>query len=69
MPLLPNKTRIELQVGNGIMSVDGISTVLDQPPVIDPKTNRTLVPVRAISEAFGATVEWDGINKIITIEV
>jgi len=28
---------------------------------------RTFVPVRFISEAFGATVEWDGKNKIVTI--
>lgn len=35
-----------------------------QPPVI--QNNRTLVPVRAVFEAMGATVEWDGKTKTIT---
>lgn len=37
----------------------------DIPPVI--KEGRTLIPVRAISEGFGAQVDWDGENKIVTI--
>ncbi|MBS7298064.1 MAG: hypothetical protein KIG65_03175 [Eubacteriales bacterium] len=37
---------------------------LDQPPeVID---SRTLVPVRAIFEAVGANVEWDGATQTVT---
>ena len=37
----------------------------DTPPVI--KEGRTLIPVRAISEAMGATVEYDVLEKIVTI--
>lgn len=29
--------------------------------------DRTLVPIRAIAESFGAQVDWDGVNYIITI--
>jgi hypothetical protein len=32
--------------------------VFDQPPIL--KTRRTLVPLRAIFEALGAHVDWDG---------
>lgn len=35
---------------------------IDTPPVI--KQGRTLIPVRAISEATGATVDWDGVKQI-----
>lgn len=38
---------------------------LDSPPYI--KNGRTMVPIRAISEAFGAKVEWDAKEKKITI--
>lgn len=37
----------------------------DTPPVI--KEGRTLIPVRAVSEATGALVEWDPTEKKVTI--
>lgn len=37
----------------------------DTPPVI--KEGRTLIPVRAVSEALGAKVEYDDVGKIVTI--
>lgn len=37
----------------------------DTPPVI--KEGRTLIPARAVSEAMGATVEYDDVDKIVTI--
>lgn len=37
----------------------------DTPPVI--KHGRTLIPVRAVSEAMGATVKWNEEEKIVTI--
>lgn len=37
----------------------------DTPPVI--KAGRTLVPVRALTEAYGADVSWDAENKKVTI--
>ncbi|MZQ75500.1 MAG: hypothetical protein GT589_04995 [Peptoclostridium sp.] len=37
----------------------------DVPPVI--KEGRTLIPVRAILEGFGANVEWDAATKTVTI--
>ena len=69
MPILLDKTKITLQIGSNIMDVDGIKMVLDQPPVIDAKTNRTLVPVRAVAEGFGAAVNWYPVDKTITLEV
>lgn len=37
----------------------------DTPPVI--KHGRTLIPVRAVSEAMGAIVEWNDEEKVVTI--
>lgn len=39
----------------------------DQKPMID-KNNRTLVPVRFISENLGAEVAWDGDQQLVTVE-
>lgn len=43
----------------------GTNIKFDTPPVI--QEGRTLVPVRAISEAFGAEVSWDPENKKVAI--
>lgn len=61
---------IGMQIGNKIMKVsdngDIKEFVLDSPPVIN-KDNRTLVPVRAIAEAFGIEVQWDGKTSTVFI--
>ncbi len=61
------KTIIRLTVGSKIMTVDGRKVQIDQPPIINADSWRTLVPVRAIAEAFGAEVEWDKKTQTITI--
>jgi hypothetical protein len=43
----------------------GRNMKFDTPPVI--KDGRTLIPVRAVSEAFGAEVTWDPIGQTVTI--
>lgn len=40
--------------------------VLDQAPII--KNGRTLMPIRFISERFGADVKWDQKKKVVTIK-
>ncbi|MBE7053555.1 MAG: copper amine oxidase N-terminal domain-containing protein [Ruminococcaceae bacterium] len=44
--------------------IDGKELTMDQPPVL--KDGRTLVPLRAIFEALGATVGWDDATKTAT---
>lgn len=61
------ETEIIMQIGNHKITVDGKPIVLDQCPVYNERGDRTLVPLRAIAEAFGATVDWDGDTQTITI--
>lgn len=49
---------------NSVIS-DKFNFKFDLPPVI--KDGRTLIPVRAITEGLGATVDWDKETKKITI--
>lgn len=47
---------MEMIIGNASAIANGQTVVLDQPPVI--WKDRTMVPLRVIAEAFGATVSW-----------
>jgi len=52
-------------ISRGIASMEEIE--FDVPPqIVD---NRTLVPLRAISEVFGASVEWCDRARVVTIEL
>ncbi len=59
---------LKLKVGLNIAYINGRKVSLDTPPFIDSKSNRTLVPVRFISEAFGAKVEWDPKERKVSIK-
>lgn len=58
-------TTIELTIGSATAYVDGSARTLDVPPEI--RDGRTLVPVRFISEAVGARVDWDDANRRVVI--
>jgi len=55
-----------LQVGNSIFTFNGQPMLLDSPPVI--KNDRTLLPIRAVIEAAGGTVEWTDAEKRVDIK-
>ena len=57
---------ILLQIANNVMEVDGKKTTLDvAPKIVD---GRTLVPVRAVSEAFEAKVDWNNELQQVIID-
>ncbi len=52
---------LTMQIGNPVMTVNGEKKNIDENgtvPVVD--NDRTLVPIRAIIEAMGGDVKWDG---------
>ncbi len=57
--------KMVLTKGKNTAIVNGVEQKLDSPPVI--VGGRTLVPLRFISEPFGAKVNWDSKTKTITI--
>ena len=57
--------KISLTIDSSVMYVNGNAVTLDSPAcVID---DRTLVPIRAISEAYNANVEWDNATRTVII--
>lgn len=55
---------IEMRVGNREITVNGVKKEIDQPPFIVPETGRAVAPVRAIAEALGCDVMWNGNGTI-----
>lgn len=58
-------TTITLYIGDTTAWINGIQTPLDVPPKI--VNNRTLVPVRFVSESLGADVWWNGLNRTVVV--
>lgn len=61
-----NKVSVSFCVGDSILSINGKDVELETAPYI-AGTGVTLVPLRVISEAFGAEVNWDGDTKTVTV--
>ena len=57
---------LDLYVGNSTYWLNGTSYTLDQPPVII--NDRTMVPLRLITEALGGQVEWTNNDEPILID-
>lgn len=57
-----------LTIGSKNMTVNGSDvTALEEAPELN--NNTAMVPLRAISELFGATVTWDGATQGITVQL
>ena len=57
---------ISLQIGSDLLTRNGESIIIDAPAQIIG--GRTLVPIRHVAESFGATVDWDGETRTVTID-
>lgn len=62
------KKVIKLTIGETQAAVDGKPYALDAKPFVKAKVNRTLVPVRFISEALGAEVDWKASTRQVVIK-
>ena len=64
----PSSIVIKLRISSHSAFINGKQVYLDAPPFIVKNAGRTLVPVRFITEAFGAEVEWNGQERKVTIK-
>ena len=58
-------TVIELVTGSSRARINGGEVYLSVP--VENKNGTTMVPARFVSEALGAQVLWDSVNKVVTI--
>ena len=59
-------SQVTLQINSDKMTVDGVEKTLDAPALLYNST--TLVPARAVAEAFGYTVDWNESARIVEIK-
>lgn len=60
-----NGHNISLRIGSSNATVDGQNVGLDSPPFL--VGSRTLVPLRFVAQALGATVNYNGSNRVVSI--
>ena len=60
-----DKKTIVLTIDSKMISIDGEFVVNDVAPIIIG--DRTVLPIRVIAEALGATVTWNGTEQAVTI--
>ena len=58
-------SKIEIIPGENSFSVNGEDIPLDSPAIIE--NGRTLVPLRAVAQAFGCSVVWNGASRTASI--
>jgi hypothetical protein len=63
------QTKIVMKANSTNYTVNGVSKTLLAAPYLDTENSRTLVPIRAIAEAMGATVDYNGTTKLITVKL
>jgi hypothetical protein len=59
---------IKLTVGKTAATVGTTGVTLDSAPYIDKGSARTMVPMRFIGEAFGASVTWNAGTRRVSVE-
>ena len=63
--IIPDGVEVKITIGENLLYKNGEAIELDA--VAEITNDRTMVPVRAISEAFGCTVEWNDETKTVEI--
>ncbi len=59
------KVTISFNVGSSMININGEEVEVEKPYIVG--VGVTLVPMRVISESFGAEVNWDGETKTVTV--
>ena len=61
------QTVVQMQIGSRMLISDGVVSQKDAAPVI--RNNRTLVPIRFITEALGGEVKWNEAAKEVILVI
>jgi exopolysaccharide biosynthesis protein len=64
IPVAP-KSKVEMAVGRTSLTVNGITSKLEQAPITE--NNSTLIPVRFFVDAMGGEIKWDAKEKRVSV--
>lgn len=62
---VPENTIVKLTIGSKQAFINNVAHTLDAAPL--NRNSRTMLPVRFVAEALGATVGWDGATSTVTV--
>jgi hypothetical protein len=62
---VPSSIYVVLTIGSADMEVNGMTRKMDAAPFI--KDGRTLLPIRALIEALGGSIQWNASTKTATV--
>jgi hypothetical protein len=57
---------VQMTIDSNVMTKNGVKITLDVPAQL--VSGYTMIPVRAIAEAFGSNVDWNSTSKIVNID-
>lgn len=57
---------VQIAIGSKTMLINGAAITMDVAPEIT--SDRTMLPIRFVAQAFGATVGWDAATQTVTIK-
>lgn len=64
------QTQIDLQIGNQYMNVNGVARLIDNNGTMPVLSNgRTMLPIRAVIESLGGTINWDANTFTTTVTI
>lgn len=58
---------VQMTIGSKTLLVNGATVPMDVAPVT--KNGRTMVPLRWVAQAFGASVDWDPVYQKVTVSL
>jgi len=58
---------IRFEIGNEMYTIGSVTQTSDAAPFIDAGTDRTMLPLRVVSSALGAEVDWDADLRVATV--
>jgi hypothetical protein len=64
--LIKSNRVVKMQIGNSAMQLNGVSISIDAAPEISG--GRTMVPIRALGTALGATLQWNESEQTVTVK-
>ena len=57
---------VQLTIDSNVMVVNGVNVNMDVAPEIS--NGRTMMPIRWVAQALGATITWDPVARTVTVE-
>lgn len=63
----PEKVVMSFTVGQAEYNANGELVTMETSPVIQSESGRTFIPIRYVTQPIGATIDWDGTQRKVSV--